>query len=211
METAGISGTIAAELRSARAKGRPSPHELRGMLGEGRILLIGRIGGLVAQVVRRRSHGLAVVVVLVLLAVLLPAMRAQRSTSRDQKRLALAADKTLRDGLHGKLPPHISTLLGISSGERECPVMQGVERSANLVQGFDVSTTNKNDIVIFVVNEATNDQSLYLTSAAGRLRKVVLVKAGEGVVARITDQDKKEFEKEKQFWLDRLAPVRTSK
>jgi hypothetical protein len=78
-----------------------------------------------------------------------------------------------------------------------------------VVQGFDVSTTNQNDIVLFVVNEAANDQTLYLTSPEGRLRKVVSVKVGD--VARITDEDKKAFAKEKQFWLDRLAPVSASK
>jgi len=89
--------------------------------------------------------------------------------------------------------------------------MQGVVRTGTMVQGFDVSIANKNDIVIFVVDETANDQTLYLTSPEGKLRKVVLVTAGEGVVPRITDKDKKAFAKEKQFWLDRLAPVRASK
>ena len=95
--------------------------------------------------------------------------------------------------------------------EAECPVMQGVVRTGNAVQGFDVSVANKNDIVLFVVDESANDQTLYLTSPAGRLRKLVSVKAGEGKVARISDEDRKAFEKEKQFWLERLAPVGTSK
>lgn len=70
---------------------------------------------------------------------------------------------------------------------------------------------NKNDIVLFVVDEKANDQTLYLTSPEGTLRKVVSVEAGVGMVRRITDKDKKAFEKEKQFWLDRLAPARASK
>jgi hypothetical protein len=116
-----------------------------------------------------------------------------------------AVDNTLQQGLRAKLPPHLSTLLGLSK-EEECPVMQGVVRSGKVVQGFDVSTANKNDVVLFVVNETTNDQTLYLTSKEGVLRKVVKVEEGVGRLQKITGEDRKAFDKEKQFWLDRLAP-----
>ena len=130
--------------------------------------------------------------------------------SHGQKRMAQAVDKTFREGVHAHLPPHLSTLLDLSV-EKECPVMQSLVRTEKMVQGFDVSTANKNDVVLFVVNETTKDQTLYLTSADGTLRKVVSVAAGVGEARRITDQDKKAFAKEKQFWLDRLAPVRAPK
>jgi len=117
-----------------------------------------------------------------------------------------AVDKTLQEGLHAKLPPHLSTLLGLSN-EKECLVMQGVVRTGKLVQGFDVPTTNKNDVVLFVANETANNQTLYLTSKEGALRKVVTVEEGVGQVRKITSEDRKAFEKEKQFWFDRLAPV----
>jgi hypothetical protein len=123
-----------------------------------------------------------------------------------QKRMVRAVDRTVQEGLDAQLPPHISTLLRISE-EKECLVKQAVVRTENVVQGFDVSTANRNDVVIFVVDETTNDQTLYLTSPEGTLRRVVKVKSGEGAERRITDQEKKAFEKEKQFWLDRLAPV----
>lgn len=147
--------------------------------------------------------------VLILAVVILPAAagQAQHSPSHTQGKLASAADTTVRAGLHAKLPPHLSTLLGLSK-EEECPVMQSVVRTGNLVQGFDVPVTNKNAIVLFVVDETANDQTLYLTSPEGTLRKVVSVKAGVGDVVRITDKDRKAFQKEKQFWLDRLVPSR---
>ncbi len=84
-------------------------------------------------------------------------------------------------------------------------------RTGSLVQGFDVSVVDKNDIVLFVVDETANDQTLYLTSPNGLLRKVVSVKAGVGSEVRITDEDRKAFAKEKQFWVDRLAPSGTAK
>jgi len=117
-----------------------------------------------------------------------------------------AVDKTLKEGLQAKLPPHLSTLLGLSK-EEEYPVRQGVVRTGKVVRGFDVSTANKNDVVLFVANETTNDQTLYLTSKEGLLRKVVTVEESAGRVKKITGEDRKAFEKEKQFWLDQLAPV----
>jgi hypothetical protein len=123
-----------------------------------------------------------------------------------RKRMAQAVDKTLQEGLQAKLPPHLSTLLGLSE-EQECLVRQGVVRTGTVVQGFDVSTVNKNDVVLFVVDETTNNQTLYLTSKQGVLRKVVSVEEGVGRVRKVTGEDRKAFEKEKQFWLDRLAPA----
>ena len=89
--------------------------------------------------------------------------------------------------------------------------MQGVARTGTLVQGLDVSANNKKDIVFFVVDETANNQDLYLTSPEGTLRKVVSVKAGVGSEVRITDKERSAFEKEKQFWVDRLAPSAAAK
>jgi hypothetical protein len=120
-------------------------------------------------------------------------------------RLAVAADTTFREGVNAKLPPHLSTLLGVSR-EEECPVMQNVVRTGNLVQGIDVLAKSKSDVILFVVDETANDQKLYLTSPEGMLRKMVSVKAGVGGAVRLTDKEKEAFKKEKQFWVDRLAP-----
>ena len=85
--------------------------------------------------------------------------------------------------------------------------MQGILRTGTVVQGFDVSNANHDDVVLFVVDEQSNDQTLYLTSPRGELRKIVSVKGGSGTVRPITAEDRKGFEQQKQFWLDRLAPV----
>ena len=150
----------------------------------------------------------AVVVVFILPVVIFVLVGEARPSSGSyaQKRLVRAVDRILREGALAQLPPHLSTLLGISA-EKECPVMQGVVRTGQAVRGFDVSMVNKNDVVLFVVNETTNDQTLYLTSAEGTLRRKVSVEVGVGKVRRITNQDRKAFEKEKQFWLDRLSPA----
>jgi hypothetical protein len=127
-----------------------------------------------------------------------------------QSRLAEAAEVTTTKGISAKLPPHISTLLRITN-EQECPVKQAVIRSGSLIQGLDVSEANKNDIVIFTVDEGAGEQILYLTSPDGTLRRVVTVKAGVGSEIRITDKERRAFEKEKQFWIDRLVPATKGK
>ena len=166
----------------------------------------GGIGGLVSKFTGGRFVGLLAVIVLAVVILPKAAGQTQHSPhSKAQGKLAQAADSVFQDGTHAKLPPHLSTLLGVAK-EEECPVMQRVVRTGNLVQGIDVSAAHRNDIVLFVVDETANDQTLYLTSPDGTLRKLVSVKAGVGEAARITDKDKDAFTKEKQFWLDRLAP-----
>ena len=155
-----------------------------------------------------KGNFVALITVLILAGVIQPVAAGQPQHA--QSRLAIAAVVTFRDGAHAKLPPHLSTLLGLSR-EEECPVVQSVVRAGNLVQGFDVSVANKSDLVLFVVDETANDQTLYLTSPDGVLRKVVSVKAGVGDVVRITDKDREAFKKEKQFWVDRLAPSAPAK
>ena len=89
--------------------------------------------------------------------------------------------------------------------------MQGVVRTGKLVQGIDVSVNDKKDIVLFVVDQTTNEQTYYLTSPAGGLRRVLSVTAGVGHVLRIADKDRELFTKEKQFWINRLVPADAAK
>ena len=171
-----------------------------------------RDSGVQVSQIDKRCYG-RLLAILILAVVILPAAVGQTQYSpgaQAQGRFARATDTTSREGVPAKLPPHISTLLGLSK-EEECPVRQNVVRTGTVVQGFDVSVANKNDVVLFVVDETANDQTLYLTSPAGALRKLVSVQAGVGAEARITDKEKKAFEKEKQFWTDRLAPAHSSK
>ena len=160
----------------------------------------------------RDACRVAQIVVFVLAALAFDAAaQEQRSTNQHvQARMTRAVDTTFRKGIHAHLPPHISTLLGLSM-EQECPVVQSVVRTGQTVQGFDVSTANKNDVVIFVVDETSNDQTLYLSSANGRLRRVVAIQGGIGKARPVSEQERKAFAEQRQFWLDRLAPAGASK
>jgi hypothetical protein len=125
-------------------------------------------------------------------------------------RMTRSVDSIFRKGIPAHLPPHISTLLGLSM-EQECPVVQSVVRTGQTVQGFDVSTANKNDVVVFVVDETSNDQTLYLSSGTGRLRRVVAIQGGVGKVRPVSELERKAFAEQRRFWLDRLAPAEASK
>ena len=128
-----------------------------------------------------------------------------------RERIARAADRVQMAGLQAKIPPHVSEILGISGDRKECLVWQRFERNEKVVRGFNVSVKDKNNIVLFVTDEAANEQTYYLTSGLGGLRRVVAVRAGTGHVLRVTGKEKAAFEKELQFWLDRIVPGRTSK
>ena len=131
--------------------------------------------------------------------------QAQRATHPHTKsKLAQAAEITFREGVHASLPPHISTLLGITQ-EEACAVSQEVLRTSHQVQAFNVSLSDRHNIILFVVDESTREQTFYLTSPEGTLRKVVSVKAGEGSAVRVTDERKESFQREKQFWVNRLV------
>lgn len=80
-----------------------------------------------------------------------------RLVNRSHAELAATANTVVERGLHVELPPHISTLLGLTR-EQSCVVKQSVLRSAGKVEGIDVTEENHNDVVIFVVDE-TNGQA----------------------------------------------------
>ena len=137
--------------------------------------------------------------------------KAPAARAGDRGRIARAADTVEKSGVKAIIPPHVSDMLGIASGGKECPVAQRFERNGNLVRGFNVSTTDKNDIVIFVTDEGTKENTYYLTSPLGKLRRVLAVKEGTGNLQRPAAKEKAAFEKELRFWLDRIVPARTSK
>jgi hypothetical protein len=162
--------------------------------------------------VTRDAWRFAPIVLFILVGVTFEAAAQGRPSSgpHAQARMTRAVNITFQQGIHAHLPPHTSTLLGLSM-EQECPVMQSVVRTGQTVQGFDVSTANKNDVVIFVVDEASNDQTLYLSSANAKLRRVVAIQRGIGRVRPVSERDRRAFAEQRQFWLDRLAPAPVSK
>ncbi|MBW8870138.1 MAG: hypothetical protein JF563_05100 [Acidobacteriales bacterium] len=129
---------------------------------------------------------------------------------RPQAELAVSVRAVVERGLHAELPPHISTLLGLTR-EESCAVMQGVLRSTGKVEGIDVSEKNHQDVVIFVVDETSKEQTLYLTSPGGALRRMLLVQQGVGRVAKPSKADVEAFRSEKKMWKERMRAGKTGK
>jgi hypothetical protein len=178
-----------------------------------RICLAGWFGGDVSKSARGFSSSLVrVVAFLLTVATFLVAGQAPSAPGyATRERIARAADTVLTAGPQAKIPPHVSDMLGISSDQKECEVSQRFERNGKVVRGFDVSRADKSNIVLFVVDEAKNEQTFYLTSGRGTLRRVLAVREGTGHVLPVTAKEKAVFEKELQFWLDRIVPSKTSK
>jgi len=103
----------------------------------------------VSKSTRHRSRRVVVIELFIFPVVifLLGGQARSSPASHAQPRMVRAVNKTFREGIHAQLPPHLSTLLGISA-EKECLVMQGVVRTGRVVQGFDVSMVNKDPTAI---------------------------------------------------------------
>jgi hypothetical protein len=145
-------------------------------------------------------------VVIILLAIgSLAAQSRTPAAPKVESRLAAAVDRTLAQGHNAILPPHVSHLLGISPQEQEVPVKQFAEMGEP-IRGFEVSSDQSNNVVLFVESRAKNESTFYLTSRRGVLRKVLSVVKGVGYDRRPTTEDRNAFAKEKQRWIDRLAP-----
>jgi hypothetical protein len=134
----------------------------------------------------------------------LAAQSQKPSTPQTKSSLGSAIDRTLDHGNDAILPPHVSNLLGISPKEHEIPVKQFVEMGEP-IRGFEVSTAEHNNVVIFVESRAQKQSTFYLTSRRGTLRRVLAVIEGVGYSRVPTKADKEEFEKEKKRWTDQLA------
>lgn len=118
--------------------------------------------------------------------------------------LSATAKAVVERGFHAELPPHISTLLGLTREDKSA-VMQGVLRSAGKVEGIDVAEKNHNDVVIFIVDETTGKQMLFLTSPSGALRRVLVVEKGVGRVVKPSKEDVEDFQAEKTMWKGQIS------
>ena len=145
------------------------------------------------------------VVVMLLAVCALAGQSRMPAASQARSRFASAIDRTVAQGHDAILPPHISHLLGISPQEHEVAVKQLVEMGEP-IRGVEVSTTDDNNVVIFVESRAQKESTFYLASRRGVLRKVLSVINGVGYDRRPTKDDREAFEKEKQYWVEKLAP-----
>lgn len=147
---------------------------------------------------------LSVMLAVILATVSVVGQAPKPAMTKPKGRLSTAIDLTLQKGHESTLPPHVSTLLGISK-EQPVSMKQAVEMGEP-IRGFEVSSAEPTHVVIFVENRTAKETTFYLSSRAGTLRKVLSVKEGTGHPRNPTKQDVEDFRKEKQHWVDRLVP-----
>ena len=158
----------------------------------------------ISNLFARRRRMQSAIAFLLLSAGCLAAQSQKPSAPQTKSSLGSAIDRTLAEGHDAILPPHVSNLLGISPQEHEIPVKQFVEMGEP-IRGFEVSTAEHNNVVIFVESRAQKQTTFYLTSRRGTLRRVLEVIEGVGHSRLPTKDDKDDFEKEKKRWTDELA------
>lgn len=151
------------------------------------------------------KRGLHLIFVLLLASGWLVAQSSKTAAPKTNPRLAKAIDLTLEKGHDVVLPPHISDLLGISRDKQGVAMKQAVEMGEP-VRGFEVSSDNHKNVVLFVDSPAQKEATYYLTSKSGVLRRVLEVREGVGNPRLSTKEDKVAFATEKKFWIDRLVP-----
>jgi hypothetical protein len=144
------------------------------------------------------------IIVILLAAGCLSAQSQKPAATQTKSALGTAIDRTVEQGHDAILPPHVSNLLGLSPDEHEVPIKQFVQMGEP-IRGFEVSSANHNNVVIFVESRAQKQTIFYLTSRRGGLRKVLSVVEGTGYARVPTKDDKEEFEKEKQRWVEQLT------
>ena len=152
----------------------------------------------------RRERTQTAIALILLSAACLTAQSQQPAAPQTKPSLGPAVDRTLDEGHDAILPPHVSNLLGISPEEHEIPVKQFVQMGEP-IRGFEVSTAEHNNVVIFVESPSEKQSTFYLTSRRGNLRRVLAVIEGVGHSRLPTKHDKDEFEKEKKRWTEQLA------
>jgi hypothetical protein len=109
------------------------------------------------------------------------------------------ADTVLQKGLDAQLPPHLSLVLGIGTGDA-LAVKQAVLREGVEVRVFNVCVANPEDIVILRTNEQKRTTRAFLVSRGGKLRKAVTYEGGGPPRETPPAQAAAALAAELQFW-----------
>ena len=114
------------------------------------------------------------------------------------------ADMVLHKGVDAQLPPHLSLVLGIGTGDA-IAVKQAVLREGAEVRTFNVSAANPGDIVLVRTNERDRTTTAFLVSKGAKLRKAIAFRYGEPPHLTPTAQATAAFAAEMQYWSDHLT------
>ena len=99
-----------------------------------------------------------------------------------------------------KLPPHVSSVLGLADPAQGVEVRQLLAREGQRVRTYNVSVAHHRELVLFNADEQTGTVSAYLLSPAGRLRQAVSYHAGGDPQVLQAHEAREGFAREVRFW-----------
>ena len=111
-------------------------------------------------------------------------------------------DAVLRRGPDGRLPAHLSRVLGVSGADGTTAVKQAVIRDGDVIRTFNVCRENHRDVVILTYDGRTQITKAYLVSTAGAMRKAVDYHGGEPARERSATEAHSDLIRELEFWAD---------
>jgi hypothetical protein len=112
--------------------------------------------------------------------------------------------QALTRGYQATLPPHVSTVLGLSKGE-SVPVRQLMSRAADKVHTYNVSVAHPRDVVLFLADEHAQSTVAYLLTSGGKLRKAVSYRAGGEPQELAASEARPGLAREMRYWCDHAA------
>jgi hypothetical protein len=109
------------------------------------------------------------------------------------------AAQALKQGPTSRLPPHLTEVLGLSSGEG-LAVRQIVSRDGFSVRTFNVGAKAPHRVVLMVADEAARSTVAYLLTPHGQLGRALQYHAGEAPQELPVAEAQTGFAAEARFW-----------
>ncbi len=111
--------------------------------------------------------------------------------------------QALDSGFLTRLPPSVSTALGLAKPEDGTEVRQLLTKQSHQVRSFNVSVAKHSDLVVLDLNAQSGASVAYLVSPDGQLRKAVSYQAGGEARPLSTANAQAGFAREKHYWSSR--------
>lgn len=110
------------------------------------------------------------------------------------------ATRALKEGPAAQLPPHLTTVLGLSSDGQGLAVRQLVSRDGFTVRTFNVGAQPPHRMVVMVADEAAHRTIAYLLTPHGHLRRALQYGAGEAPQELSAAAAQPGFAAEARYW-----------
>jgi hypothetical protein len=116
--------------------------------------------------------------------------------------LSAVIDDALAAGSDALLPTALAVPLGLSSHDQATPVHELVGRTDHVTRRFCVGISHRHEILMLTEDDDSHVTSVFLVSAAGKLRKAVTRVAGGEAMTVPRTHAASAFLVERDYWTD---------